>query len=137
MDLPFILLLFVPGLAALAMCALFYAWMVYRKRRAAVSGPDPRSSPAGKPAAVKPLQGKRTEEMERLLAEISRDLKILTSHIRARRSVSPQTQEKIGRLLGELQQRLRQLDEGVEKYETRAAHFLEEAAKAGIVVPPP
>lgn len=77
------------------------------------------------------------KDLDRLLSDIGRGLRALSSPARAGGLFYREKQEEVGRLLAELQNRLRLLDEGSrQRYETRAGQVLVDAARAGITVPP-
>jgi hypothetical protein len=77
-------------------------------------------------------------EVERLLSDISRGLRILTSPARAGGFLHREKQEEVGRKLAELQSRLRLLEDPERrKYEGKAGRILAEAAQVGITLPPP
>lgn len=79
----------------------------------------------------------RHRELDRLFADISRGLRILASPARAGGLFYREKQEEVGRLLSELQSRLRLLEDGMRQpYEARASQVLADAARAGITVPP-
>jgi hypothetical protein len=76
-------------------------------------------------------------EIEILFTEISRRLRGLSSPARAGGLFYREKQEELGRLLSELQARLRLLEDADRlPYEARAGQVLAAAARAGITVPP-
>jgi hypothetical protein len=76
-------------------------------------------------------------ELDRLFSDISRGLRVLSSPARAGGMFYREKQEEVGRMLSELQNRLRLLDDGIRQpYEAKAGQVLAEAARAGITVPP-
>ena len=76
-------------------------------------------------------------DLDGLLSEISRGLRALASPARAGGLFYREKQEEVGRLLSELQGRLRLLDEAIRlRYEARAGQLLADAARAGITLPP-
>ncbi len=77
------------------------------------------------------------KELDRLLSDIGRGLRVLSSPTRAGGLFYREKQEEVGRLLAEMQNRLRLLDEDSrQRYETRAGQVLVDAARAGITLPP-
>ena len=79
----------------------------------------------------------RHRDMDRLFADITRGLRILASPARAGGLFYREKQEEVGRLLSELQSRLRLLDDGFRQpYEAKASQVLADAARAGITLPP-
>lgn len=78
-------------------------------------------------------------EMERLLAEIGRGIRVLaTPPGIGGMGMFREKQYEVARQLGELQRRLSHLeDRAREAYEQRAQRILEQAARCGITVPPP
>jgi hypothetical protein len=84
------------------------------------------------------LAGSFPDDIERLLGDISRGLRILTSPARAGGFLYREKQEEVGRLLAEMQSRLRLLEDPVRiKYEGKAGRVMNEAARVGITLPPP
>lgn len=76
-------------------------------------------------------------ELDRLFADITRGLRILASPARAGGLFYREKQEEVGRLLSELQSRLRLLEDGLRQpYEAKASQVLADAARAGITLPP-
>jgi hypothetical protein len=76
-------------------------------------------------------------EIERLFTEISRRLRSLSAPSRAGGLFYREKQEELGRMLSELQARLRLLEDADRlPYEARAGQVLAAAARAGITVPP-
>lgn len=93
-----------------------------------------RAASSGKGIPIRGLHS----ELERLLSDISRGLRILTSPARAGGFLYREKQEEVGRQLAELQSRLRLLDDPERrKYESKAGRILAEAAQVGITLPPP
>jgi hypothetical protein len=78
-------------------------------------------------------------DLDRLLSEIGRGLRMLSTPARfGGMALLREKQQEVARLLGELQRRLRQLEDGASsRYEERAQKVLELAARCGITVPPP
>lgn len=78
-------------------------------------------------------------ELDPLFADTKRALRVLSMSARQGGvALMHENQEEVGRLLIEIQSRLRMLDEGVRrKYEPKALGILTQAAKAGITLPPP
>ncbi len=85
------------------------------------------------------------KDLELLIREISSEIKLMSSHVGsggASRSVGlflmRDKHESLGRLLAELQRRMRFLDETYrQKYEPRAESLMAEAARLGVTLPPP
>lgn len=78
-----------------------------------------------------------SKDLERLFSDIRRALRVLASPARAGGMYYREKQEEVGRLLFDMQARLRLLDDGIrERYEAKAGHVLAEAARAGITLPP-
>lgn len=76
-------------------------------------------------------------DLDRLFSDISRGLRALSSPARVGGLFYREKQEEVGRLLADLQGRLRLLDEAVRpRYEAKAGQVLAEAARAGITLPP-
>lgn len=74
--------------------------------------------------------------LEALLRDIARGLRKLSSPARAGGLFYRETEEEVGRLLAELQGRLRHLDASDRgPYEARIGQVLAEAAHAGITLP--
>lgn len=77
------------------------------------------------------------KELDRLFSDIGRGLRVLSSPARAGGLFYREKQEEVGRMLSELQNRLRLLDDGSRQpFEARAGQVLAEAARAGITLPP-
>ncbi|GEM_PF-5858435 len=97
-----------------------------------------RPRPAEKTSRTKSVPN-RGKELDRLLADISRALRFLSGPSRSGGLfMLREKQEELGRLLTELQKRMRMLDERNRlKYEARAEGILADAAKMGITLPPP
>jgi hypothetical protein len=86
------------------------------------------------------FSGERTlhQELERLFSEIGLRLKMLPASGRLGSFLAREKQEEIGRMLADLQGRLRYLDEHFRlRYEARAGRLMVDAAKVGITLPPP
>jgi hypothetical protein len=76
-------------------------------------------------------------DLDRLLSEITRGLRVLASPGRAGGLFYREKQEEVGRLLSELQGRLRLLEDSLRQpYEAKASQVLADAARAGITLPP-
>jgi hypothetical protein len=76
-------------------------------------------------------------ELDRLFGDITRGLRILASPARAGGLFYREKQEEVGRLLSELQGRLRLLEDDLRQpYEAKASQVLADAARAGITLPP-
>lgn len=76
-------------------------------------------------------------ELDRLFSDISRGLRILSAPTRAGGMFYREKQEEVGRMLYELQHRLRLLDDRIRQpYEAKAGQVLAQAARAGITLPP-
>lgn len=76
-------------------------------------------------------------ELDRLLADIGRGLRALSARTRSGGRLHRDKQAEVGRLLAEMQVRLRQLDDGSrQRYEARAGQVLVDAARVGITLPP-
>jgi hypothetical protein len=87
---------------------------------------------------VRSLSAGLHDDLDRLMGDISRSLRILTSPARAGGFLYREKQEEVGRLLAEMQSRLRLMDDPTRlKYEGRAGRVLNEAARVGITLPPP
>jgi hypothetical protein len=93
---------------------------------------------ARKPAGL-PGNGLGKKDPERLLSEIGRGLRMLSTPTRfGGTGLLREKQYEVARQLGELQRCLRHLEDNVRKrYEDRAQRVLELAARCGITVPPP
>lgn len=77
------------------------------------------------------------QELDRLFGDITRGLRNLASPARAGGLFYREKQEEVGRLLSELQARLRLLEDGLRQpYEAKASQVLADAARAGITLPP-
>lgn len=77
------------------------------------------------------------KDLDRLFSDITRGLRILSSPARAGGLFYREKQEEVGRMLADLQSRLRLLDEAIRpRYEAKAGQVLAEAARAGITLPP-
>jgi hypothetical protein len=79
------------------------------------------------------------KDLERLISDISRAVRYLAGPSRSGGLfMIREKQEELGRLLADLQRRMRMLDErGRRKYEPRAEGILADAAKLGVTLPPP
>jgi hypothetical protein len=83
--------------------------------------------------------GNPHRELDRLFTDIAQGLRMLSSPTRfGGMGLLREKQYEVARLLGELQRRLRHLDDRVrDRYEARAQRILEQAARFGITLPPP
>ena len=88
-------------------------------------------------ASDEPSEDHARREIEHLLADIGRRLRALSAPARAGGLFYREKQEELGRMLSELQARLRLLEDAERlPYEARAGQVLAAAARAGITVPP-
>lgn len=77
------------------------------------------------------------KDLDRLFTDITRGLRSLSSPARAGGLFYREKQEEVGRMLSDLQSRLRLLDETIRpRYEAKAGQVLADAARAGITLPP-
>lgn len=105
------------GIIGMALVGLSMAAMIQRRSRPSGLVPD--------------------NDLDRLFSDIRRALRVLSSPARAGGMYYREKQEEVGRLLSDLQGRLRHLDDGLrQSYEARASQVLADAARAGITLPP-
>lgn len=84
-----------------------------------------------------PAEAGPHRELDSLFSQISRGLRALSSPTRAGGLFYREKQEEVGRLLSEMQGRLRLLEDGIrQSYEAKASRVLADAARLGITVPP-
>lgn len=78
-------------------------------------------------------------DLDRLFTDIAQGLRMLSSPAGfGGMGLLREKQYEVARLLGELQRRLRHMDDRVrDRYEARAQRILEQAARFGITLPPP
>ena len=78
-------------------------------------------------------------DLDGLLSEIGRGLRMLSTPSRfGGMGLLREKQYEVERQLGELQRRMRHVEDKVrERYEDRAQRILEQAARYGITLPPP
>lgn len=90
-----------------------------------------------KPARVERRKFQR--DIDRLFSDIADGLRFLSSSGKfGGMSLMREKQEEVERMLSELQNRLRHLEDEVrDKYEARAHRILAQAARFGITLPPP
>lgn len=94
----------------------------------------------GQPRKTPSLGGSGLQrDLDRLFADISRGLRAVTASSRMGGfAVLQEKHAEVGRLLSEMQRRLRMLEDGArKKYEARAHRILAQAARVGITLPPP